>query len=129
MGGVTMKVIVAGGREFGGIAIVTQVLDNLFSNTEVDITIISGGATGADAMGEMYARSKGTKPEVYKAKWTELGNGAGHIRNAEMAKVGDVLVAFWDGASPGTANMIKQARKDNLIIYVYDYLGNLMFNE
>ena len=32
---------------------------------------------------------------------------AGPIRNKEMAQNGDFLVAFWDGKSKGTKNMIK----------------------
>ena len=38
--------------------------------------------------------------------WDVDGRRAGFVRNEEMAQVADGLVAFWDGASPGTGHMI-----------------------
>ena len=35
---------------------------------------------------------------------------AGKIRNRQMAQAGDILVAFWDGVSNGTAHMIQCMR-------------------
>lgn len=37
-----------------------------------------------------------------------------------MAKIGDVLIAFWDMKSKGTRNMIQLANKYNLQIFVID---------
>lgn len=79
--------------------------------------IISGGAAGADAHGEHYAVSHGIPFEVYHAEWKKYGLGAGPIRNAKMAKNADSLIAVWDGESPGTKNMVTEARKRGLKIY------------
>ena len=46
------------------------------------------------------------------------------IRNAEMAKVADALIAFWDGKSRGTAHMINFAKRKGLDVYVVDYSRN-----
>jgi hypothetical protein len=43
--------------------------------------------------------------------WKKYGKSAGYRRNKEMAEVADALVAFWDGKSKGTANMIDLMRK------------------
>ena len=69
-------------------------------------TSVSGGARGADRRGEAYARARGRRCEVLAADWT-TGRGAGYERNRRMAAVADALVAFWDGQSRGTADMIR----------------------
>lgn len=84
----------------------------------VPSVIISGGASGTDAHGEHYAVSHGIPFEVYRADWKKHGLRAGPIRNAEMGKVADALIAIWDGDSAGTANMITVARKLGLKIHV-----------
>ncbi len=53
--------------------------------------------------------------------WDIHGKSAGHIRNAEMADYADALIAFWDGKSRGTANMIENARKRGLKIKIFYY--------
>ena len=100
-----MKVIVAGSRTFDDKALAFAKLDRILANT-ADCTIVSGGARGADRIGEAYARARGIKCEVYATDWSR-GRGAGYERNRQMAAVADALVAFWDGASRGTADMIR----------------------
>lgn len=38
-----------------------------------------------------------------------------------MSLVADGLIAFWDGRSPGTKNMIENAHKARLETHVYYY--------
>jgi hypothetical protein len=38
-----------------------------------------------------------------------------------MAEYADALIAFWDGESTGTANMIEEAEKRNLKVIVKKY--------
>ncbi|MGH8159274.1 MAG: hypothetical protein ACREPQ_14230 [Rhodanobacter sp.] len=55
----------------------------------------------------------------YPAEWDRYGRShAGVIRNQQMARVATHLVAFWDGASTGTASMIKMATNDGLSVRV-----------
>ena len=61
-------------------------------------------------MGERYAHERGYAVEKYHADWNRDGKAAGPIRNTQMAKVADALIAFWDGNSRGTQNMIDLAR-------------------
>ena len=42
------------------------------------------------------------------------------IRNQVMADHADALIAVWDGASKGTADMIDRAKKRGLKVFVYD---------
>ena len=47
----------------------------------------------------------------FSAEWQRLGKAAGYYRNRQMAQAGDILVAFWDGVSNGTAHMIQCMRQ------------------
>lgn len=38
-----------------------------------------------------------------------------------MAEYADALIAFWDGKSKGTKNMIEEAEKRNLKVIVKNY--------
>ena len=78
---------------------------------ENNIIIISGGARGADALGERYARENGFKVERYPADWDTYGKSAGPRRNKQMAEVCDCAICFWDGQSRGTASMIEFAKQ------------------
>lgn len=74
---------------------------------------------GADYLGELYAEHIGVKVAKFPANWTKYGPAAGPIRNAQMAKYADALVAVWDGDSKGTANMIQEMRVLGKPIHVY----------
>lgn len=43
------------------------------------------------------------------------------VRNAQMAKVSDALIAFWDGHSRGTEHMINFAKRRGLDVTI---IGN-----
>lgn len=46
---------------------------------------------------------------------------AGIMRNAVMADNADALIAYWDGISRGTKNMIDEARKKGLAVRIKRY--------
>ena len=81
--------------------------------------VLSGTAPGADRHGERWAKEKGIPLRLFPADWEKHGKRAGFIRNHEMAKNADALVAIWDGKSRGTANMIAEAEKAGLKVYVF----------
>lgn len=63
----------------------------------------------------------------FQADWDRYGKSAGYRRNAEMAKFASeegnkgVLIAFWDGESRGTKNMIDLAKRYGLKVHVVNY--------
>ena len=81
--------------------------------------IISGGARGADTLGEYWATQHGVPIERFPADWEKHGKSAGFIRNREMAHHAEALIALWDGRSRGTRNMIDVANFRNLKVYVH----------
>ncbi|WP_213279298.1 DUF2493 domain-containing protein [Chryseobacterium indologenes] len=103
------KVIIAGTRTFEDYSLLKERCDYYLQNYH-EIEIVSGGAKGTDFLGERYAVESGYKLSKFLANW-DLGPKAGPIRNRQMAEYTDALIAFWDGESKGTLNMIKVAKE------------------
>lgn len=114
------RVIIAGSRTFTDYEKLEATMDELLRNQLPDVIVISGGAKGADELGERYAKAHDLNLIVYPARWREFGKAAGHIRNREMAGISRALVSFWDGQSPGTESMIEIAREKHLLVRVID---------
>ena len=77
-------------------------------------------AYGDEVMGyaEEYAAERGLKVKLYPAEWARYGKAAGPKRNNQMAKDASAVIAFWDGRSKGTKNMIDTAIKLNKVVFV-----------
>lgn len=114
------RVIVAGGRDFTDYPTLRDMLDKVLVNLD-NVVIVSGSAHGADRLGEQYAKQRGLKLVMFPADWESNGKAAGPIRNRMMAEYSDYLVAFWDGKSKGTKNMIDTAREEGLQVRVKFY--------
>ena len=118
------RVIIAGTRDFTDYDLLKNYCDYMLSKkaeSGEEIVIISGGASGADALGEQYAKERGYKILRYPAQWKKYGRQAGPMRNREMADNADALIAYWDGESRGTKNMIEEAKKRGLQVAVKNY--------
>lgn len=103
-----MKVIVAGSRSFNDFDRMVRVMDQFHRFTPIT-EVVSGGAGGADKLGERWAASRGIPIRLFLAQWKALGKRAGFVRNQEMADYGDQLVLFWDGESHGSKDMAHRA--------------------
>ena len=117
------KLIVAGGRDFADYAKLELVLFalNSYALADKNISIVSGMAKGADQMAYHFAKENQIKCYAYPANWDKYGKSAGYVRNAEMAKESDGLLAFWDGVSKGTKNMIETMQKAGKWVHVVEY--------
>jgi hypothetical protein len=75
----------------------------------------SGRPPGADRLAELWAEKNWYDRQHFHADWDKHGKAAGPMRNREMCRfvesMGGLLVAFWDGESPGTKNCIEEFRK------------------
>lgn len=109
-----MKVIIAGGRDFTGFAKVVDAVERSGFNI---VEVVSGGACGADKLGENYATSRNLDLTVMYANWGKYGKAAGPRRNAKMAFYADALIAMPGGA--GTANMVGTMRAAGKLVYEY----------
>lgn len=114
------RIIIAGGRDFSDYPSLVKTCYTKLK-TFKHYEIVSGGANGADKLGEWFAEQVGRDVTVFPAAWSELGKSAGPLRNAAMSWYSTHLIAFWDGKSTGTQNMIKTAERDGLLTAVIRY--------
>lgn len=116
-----IKVIISGGRDFENYALLKFKCNAILKDINDEIQIVSGGSKGADTLGERYAKDKGFICKRFEAEWDKNGKAAGPIRNEEMAKYADYLIAFWNGKSIGTKSMISKAQNVGLKIRIIKY--------
>lgn len=132
------RVIVAGGRNFNDYELLKKELISLKEKYK-DLEIVSGNAKGADMLGERFSRDFNCRLRVFQAKWNDLSEPcllrenrygkynalAGIKRNEQMLQYAKedngMLLAFWDGKSRGTNDMINRSRKAGLEVKVVKY--------
>ena len=121
-----IPVIICGSRTFNKGLIFPYVLRSLYPIRK-EIEIWEGGCpTGADAYAKLFAEYYGLKHRQFKADWDRFGKAAGPIRNSTMREaaieVGECYCyAFWDGRSPGTADMVEKAKEYGIPTKVHIY--------
>lgn len=130
------KIIIAGSRSFKDYNTLKETLDKLFSTP---VIVVSGCAAGADILGEQWAKEHGYEIERHPADWKNLdvpickirynkygpyNAMAGHNRNQEMLRSvqenpdGGFIIAFWDGQSKGTENMIRISENAGIKVFI-----------
>lgn len=137
-----MNIVICGSRKFDDYKRFQYEIDTLidtFINNgykRSEIVLISGGADGADSMARTYWKKYNFTHKEFLADWDNLDvpnvvikknkagklyNAlAGHNRNTQMLDIADLCVAFWDGRSPGTKDMINKCKKRNIQLMVVD---------
>ena len=117
------KLIVAGGRDFNDYHSLSKAISDLAEVELADraVSIVSGMARGADRMAYDFAKLNNVVVHEFPADWDRYGKAAGYRRNAEMAAFADGLLAFWDGSSRGTKNMIETMMKLGKPVHVIEY--------
>ncbi len=102
-----MRVAVIGSR--------TLSIQNLRDYLPADATeIITGGAGGVDACAIQYAQEKGIPCCVIRPDYRRYGPGAPLRRNEDIIRTADLVIAFWDGESRGTAYVIRRCREQDI---------------
>ncbi len=114
-----MKIIIAGGRDFIDEVQFKEGIEGAKSLISQATEIVSGGAPGADHLGEQWAGQNGISVRKFPAEWGKYGRGAGPKRNQQMAEYADGLIAFWNGTSRGTKDMIERAVDRGLKVYIH----------
>lgn len=100
---VKKKVIVAGSRTFNNYQLLKIELDKRKDKIS---EVVCGEAKGADSFGKTWAIQNNIPVTSCFADWKTHGAAAGYIRNHQMGDYADELIAFWDGQSSGTKDMI-----------------------
>lgn len=116
-----MRVIVTGGRDWANSDAICGALDRLLRRHGNELKVRHGACypkedsrgerplVSADWLAELWCKANGLQSYPVPANWS-LGPKGGPMRNEEMARMGaDLCLAFWDGKSAGTLDMIRQA--------------------
>ena len=115
-----MKVAIIGSRNFNNYKKLKTILSRIHSQKEIKC-IVSGGAKGADSLGEQWADENRIEKLIFLPDWNKHGKQAGFIRNVDIVKNADFVIAFWDGASKGTQHSINLCKKMNKQCFVINY--------
>jgi hypothetical protein len=116
------RILVCGGRDYNQWLPFRQVMEQIaserFLRTKPDkygnylyqVTIIHGGARGADRMAGDWADENWIQSKEYPADWERYGRRAGYLRNKQMLEEGkpDLVIAFPGGE--GTKMMVTLAK-------------------
>lgn len=107
-----MKVAVIGSRNIK--------VDDLGKYLPEDISeIVSGGAKGVDSSAREYAELNGLKLTEFLPDYEKYGQRAPLRRNDQIIDYADMVLAFWDGKSRGTAYVIRNCEKKNKKVDIY----------
>ena len=107
-----MKVAIIGSRNLINVEISKYIPENV---TE----IISGGAIGIDTLAEEVADKRRISKWIIRPEYDKYGKKAPLIRNKEIVKRAELVIAFWDGKSRGTKFTIDYAKKLNKEVKIY----------
>jgi hypothetical protein len=124
-----LKLLIAGSRGVTDPAVLARALAQSPFRSVRPHTIVSGCAPGADSLGEDYAGRLGVPVQRFRAAWgdvdapgalvrrrrdgTPYNALAGPWRNRDMLAAlgpGDGVLVLWNGKSPGSADLVRQAR-------------------
>ncbi len=109
----SFRILVTGSRYFSDFPIMRDAILQAAANSNGrPVTVVHGGARGADQMAARIARKHGFQVEEHPADWDKHGRRAGPIRNQQMVDAGaDICLAFPLGASRGTRGCMAAAYK------------------
>lgn len=107
-----ITIVVCGGRKYDDRGRLFYVLDWLQERYGISL-LVHGGAKGADALANEWAKLRDVECIVHEAEWERHGRSAGPIRNAEMLNHEPKLVVAFPGGV-GTANMISLAESKGI---------------
>lgn len=110
-----MKTLIAGSRGINDI----KILEKAIEESKFNITeIISGHCSNSpDILGEIWARERNIKINIFEAQWNILGKSAGPRRNEEMVKDAEQAIILWDGKSSGTKHALRLCHHKKIPVY------------
>lgn len=96
-----------------------QAMEDLIVNhNKIPTLIITGGAKGADQLGEQWAKEHNIPLLVLKPEYDKHGNKAPLVRNVDIVSGCTHLLAFPHKEGSGTQHAIREAMKRDKSIMV-----------
>lgn len=119
-----MKLAISGWRHMSAsgehLLIFQQAMENLLiTQCKIPVLVITGGARGADALGESWAREHKIPLQILKPDYETYGKTAPLLRNTDIVKECTHLLAFPHADGSGTQDAIRKALKLDKMVSVY----------
>lgn len=118
--GLELRVLACGARDYTNRARIAAALARMAPPGARNVTLLHGGAEGADALAAEVATGLGWTTRRFAADWRQHGRAAGPIRNRAMLDdAPDIVVAFHDNlaASKGTKDCVAEARRRHVTVW------------
>jgi hypothetical protein len=109
-----MIVAVIGSRQYPDLDRVRRYVRTL----PIGTTVVSGGAKGVDSVAAQTARQCGLAVIEHLPDWKRYGKSAGMIRNWDIIRPADLVVAFIHNDSPGTKRSIEIAHELGKVVII-----------
>ncbi len=113
--GKQMKLGIVGSREFPDLKMVEKYINSLPKS----LTLITGDARGVDKTVTQVGARRGMVVDPLKKNYEKHGSGAPFVRNDRIVRESDAVVAFWDGKSPGTQDVMERALKARKLRWIF----------
>lgn len=117
---ITYNIGIVGSRNFNRWDLVVSEMNKLIDTHGQPNTIISGGAKGADSMAETWAKTNGCEMIVHPALWNKYGKRAAYLRNKDIVRDSDMLLAFPSKSGRGTQMTINLSQDKGIPIIIID---------
>ena len=115
-----MKVAIIGSRDIADLdAAYTIISDNVPRNCS---EIVSGGAVGIDTVAEKYAAAHHLAMKRFLPEYEKYGKKAPLMRNTEIVEYADMVIAFWDMESHGTADTLQKCIESGKPLKIFKVL-------
>jgi hypothetical protein len=111
-----VRVGIVGSRHFPELERVAEYVRSLPGTA----SLVTGSASCVDAEATRAARERGLPVRVLGASFEEAADaGSAMERNQRLVSTCEVLVAFWDGSSPGTRGTVERALDSGREVHVF----------
>lgn len=121
-----MKTIVCGNNGFTDFTQVKMALETcgfsiseIVSSSQGSIHPETKQVRGVEKLAEAWAKEKGLSIKVFDLAMEKIGLDSTHLRIERMMKYADALVAVWDMQCLGVYQMIEDANKHGLTVFVH----------
>lgn len=135
-----MRVAIVGSRRFASEDVANaweHVVRGYVKRLPQGTVVVSGGAIGVDSWAEDEAKRRGLETNIFpvdksglpidqRERRIEFAKRA-YARNQKIVDDADILVAFWDGKSGGTADTVARARRSKMPYATVGSRGDCVF--
>lgn len=117
------SVIIAGSRSFDNYSLFKEKCAQILSEKikTHNVIILAGTSHRTEYLIKMFSFEHNLFVVPFDTEWGKYGLDAGYKSNEKMIKIADALIAFWDGQSRFTEDLIKSAKNNGLKVKVITY--------